>query len=267
MNDFAVENMTLFKINCIEYALHNHIIKTISIFDVLDDCNINSSLEHVLHNRALKNDSEPLEINWNISSENVVTVLHIINGKCYDLIDPNGELSNHLEIIAFMKYLGVSQDIMVRVVSKIVNGSVYDFIGKCSNIVYDDNMMFIFDNFHRWNLTDRQISTYDTLGNLKHFIQRLTVTHFPAKFQKRIIKKMVRINITSYVYDYVHSNTSEIIKDICEPFDCAIDTNLIVSKMRKHIGLEKVVDLKRYVEQVYDDLSEHIAESLISRNI
>jgi hypothetical protein len=263
--------MILFKINGIEYVLHSHIIKTMSIFEVLTDCNINLSLEYILQNRIQR--SLIFEINWNISSEKVVKILHIVNDKSYKIINTDN-LSDNLEIIAFMKYLGVSQNIMKSSISNMVDGSIINFISKCKDIAYDDNMMFIFDNFYQWHLaTSEQAYQRRTSECFKNLLDKIISPHFPIKFQKKVIRKIVRANFTNYVEECVHESTSTIIKQQCDQFGCNADQKLIIKKIN-NLGLirnqpieyKKKGDLASYVGQVYDALAEHISDSLISRN-
>uniref|UniRef100_A0A6C0C8J4 Uncharacterized protein n=1 Tax=viral metagenome TaxID=1070528 RepID=A0A6C0C8J4_9ZZZZ len=114
MNDFNPQNATLFKINGIKYLLHNHILKKMVVFNVLEDCD----------------DNEIIELNWNISPQKVNIVLHIVNSENYKLIIPGDDLSNYLEIIAFMKYLGVSPKIMKKVISHDARLSCYSLCPK-----------------------------------------------------------------------------------------------------------------------------------------
>src|SRR5687767_12042112 len=129
-NDFCARNMTTFKINNVEYVMFNHVLKTMSIFEALHDCNMD----------------QMLEIEYNISPEKINTVFHIVNNNDYSKINTDDKLSNHLELIAFMKYLGITNNMMEDVINRMTDGSIIDYIDKCKSITYDDNMIFFFEN-------------------------------------------------------------------------------------------------------------------------
>jgi len=100
MNDFCTEKQTPFKINGVEYVMYNHILKTMEIFNVLTDC-----------------ENDYVEIKWNISSETINMLLHVINDKKYELINSDNDLAHHLEIIRFVEYLGLEKNILKGIIN------------------------------------------------------------------------------------------------------------------------------------------------------
>src|SRR5688572_29021584 len=94
--DFCDENAISVIVNCTIFKLHQSLLDTMSIFKVLSDC------------------ETPLmpKIEWKITAKNANKAFHVA-GKNYSKIDPCDELSEHIEIILFMQYLGVSDDIII----------------------------------------------------------------------------------------------------------------------------------------------------------
>jgi len=230
--------------------MYDHVLKTMMIFNVFIDCDVNMMLE----------------LNWNISPENIDVVFHIVNDKCYEMVRANDEFSKHLEIVTFMKYLGVQQDIMKETINRMMSPRIINYINKCKSIAYDDNMMFIFDNYD-WSDFRMLTGHNGKRIEFKIFIDNIITTHFPIKFQKKIIKQIILSRIP-------HEPTISSIMILsrigvyCNIFECINDKKMIIDKMDEHI--QKIKNDKNYVmnnwNEIFETFANHIIESLISRN-
>jgi len=216
--DFCAQNMTLVKINNIGYLMYNHVLRTMSIFKVLTDCETNMMPE----------------IEWDISAKNVNVVFHAINNN-YDKISAINYLSEHVEIIKFMKYLGVSNDIMHEYIELAIDdGSIIDYIDRCKNIPYDDTMIYIFDNCFMWYLVKGQDNLIE---EWKKFIDKIVIPHFPINFQITVMTGMILkiIAIERYGEIINPGMVIAIISTSCGMFDCQASTDLIMEEMNRYM--------------------------------
>jgi len=243
-NDFCTKNMTPFKINNVEYTLHNYILETMSIFNALKDCKMDCALE----------------IHWDISVEKINTVFHCVVDRDYDKMNKYYVLLDRLEIIAFMKYLGISDEIMKGILAIWFDGNVIDYIDKCSSVTYDDNMMFIFDNVHNWYLIKLGCGymMYELTEKIDVLVGKITKRQFPINFQTKVIKNIV----LTYTLPLNQITIREIVHDWCIRFNCRTDSNIIIDKINNHIQIMKIEKMQDMAEI----LADYITESLILRD-
>uniref|UniRef100_A0A6C0C8S7 Uncharacterized protein n=1 Tax=viral metagenome TaxID=1070528 RepID=A0A6C0C8S7_9ZZZZ len=250
MNDFCTEKQTPFKINGVEYVMYNHILKTMEIFNVLTDC-----------------ENDYVEIKWNISSETINMLLHVINDKKYELINSDNDLAHHLEIIRFVEYLGLEKNILKGIINNMFERSIIDYIDKCLDMDYDDNMMLIFDLYDDWYLAAKD---YDIVKMFKIFIDKITSSHFPIKFREKVIKEIVSIDVPDCKKLIKMSRfiVNAVVDASCDLFDCQNDKYMIKENMNTYLderGYNNIFqpDMKKVTEFLVD----LIAELLLRRDI
>src|SRR5688500_11637137 len=202
-NDFCARNMTSIKINGIEYVLYNHVLETMAIFNVLSDCETNIMPEII----------------WNISPDNVNIVLHLVNNDVF-AIDTGDKLSKYIEVIEFMRYLGVRDNILQEYIGVVMGGSVTKYIDRCKEIPYHDVMIFIFDNHFCWYLVRTHKNENMITKKFKNLIDKVLCAHFPINFQKKVIKDTILRNIPGRddrlsVHDLAQPTIWS-----CQRFDC-----------------------------------------------
>jgi hypothetical protein len=248
-NDFCTKNMTTFKINQVEYVMFNHILKTMSLFEVLKDCEMD----------------QMLQIKYNISPEKINVTFHIINNNDYAKINLDDKLSDHLEIIAFMKYLGIHDNVMEDVIGRMTKGSIIDYIDKCKTIPYDDNMMFFFENYHFWRFKKNENES-SLISMFKYFIKKINVPHFPTDFQRKVIKKMIMISFPFPKGECKMSNMCSTVINICYFFSCGNESDRICESVYENLTMwGKKIDDSVDGEILFNAVIDLIINELIVR--
>uniref|UniRef100_A0A6C0CAS0 BTB domain-containing protein n=1 Tax=viral metagenome TaxID=1070528 RepID=A0A6C0CAS0_9ZZZZ len=253
-NDFCAKNMTAFKINGIEYVMFNHVLKTMSIFEALND----------------GDGDKMLEIEYDIAPEKINVAFHIINDKNYDRINRNDKLSNHLEMIGFMKYLGIPDDMMEDLIGKMTNGSIIEYVDECKKITYDDNMLFFFENYHFWRLNsnNEKFAERRLMGTFNLFFEKINVDHFSITFRKKVIKSMI-LSMLPINMSMLHvEDVPPTVNRCCCYFACGDVYPTILKLTLQYIatlGL-KVGNLIDDTETLSDIIADNIAEFLIFRH-
>lgn len=233
------ENITIIKINGNDYPLQKSTLEKMSIHQVLTDC---------------ETDIMP-ELTWKISPANIVVTLHAIHDSACD------DLSQHIEITKFLRYLGVDDDIFENYVFGAISGSVIDYLVECKNNPYDDIMLHIFDAHPNWYLISPENSfyPYDKSGRFMYekcsislenhfakFIATIMCKHFPINFQKKIVTRIVKqeIPVWHLCSDALWCITWSL-RDLFACFGCQLHN-------------EKLVDIvnERLVENYWPNISE-----------
>jgi len=219
-----------------------------SIFNVLIDCEQDT----------------PLNIERNISSEKINTVFHIVNNGHYEKINLDDIFSNHLEIITFMKYLGVRNNIMEATISRVTNGSIIDYIDKCKAVTYDDNMIYIFDNYYFWRFTKND-DEYNFANIFATFVNKIIDPYFSIEFQKKIIKKMI-LTSCPIQKEFKARMAGKITKHLCDYLGCHMNANVIIIKTLKYVRdtgkkNDDIID-----DMMFESIVEYVAESIVDHN-
>uniref|UniRef100_A0A6C0C856 BTB domain-containing protein n=1 Tax=viral metagenome TaxID=1070528 RepID=A0A6C0C856_9ZZZZ len=253
-NDFCAQNMTLIKINGIEYSLYNHVLKTMSIFNVLFDCETNIMPE----------------ITWNISANNVNKVLHIIMRSDYN-IDPEDNLLKHIEIIEFMRYIGVTNNILEEYIEFATGDMLIEYINKCQKIPYDDVMLFIFDNHSHWRLVKtpgfyKEQRDATLTDEFKILIDEIVSAHFPINFQKRVIKSTILKNIPDYKNKQSLEGVVRSLMRSYKCFSCGEYRKQITTFVAGDLISRDGRDVVTAVERVFDMAANCMTEILISHD-
>jgi len=177
--DFRDENAISIIVNYTIYKLPEDLLDTMSIFKLLSDCGTKTMPK----------------IERSITPKNANNAFHIA-GKNFSKLDSPDELSEHIEIIIFMQYLGVSDDIIRESIKHMVDGSIINYVDKCNAMPYNDTMLFIFENYPDWYLFKPATTREFTLkGNFETLIDKIMSPHYPIDFQKKVIKKIVLANM------------------------------------------------------------------------
>jgi hypothetical protein len=121
-NIFSDDSISKIIINKHVYIIHNYILKKMDIFNVLFDANSNG---------------KTLEIEWPISIENVNKLLLCIYENNFSSFKENKSLPHCIEIISFMKYVGINEECVIKVCEFMTPDIFGDFIMECNKIEYD----------------------------------------------------------------------------------------------------------------------------------
>lgn len=248
MCDFVKAAQTIFKINGVRYIMCNHIIKTMSIFNVLKDCESDSVLD----------------IEWNVLPEIVNMAFHIINERNYDVLLHVSDVKN-VETIAFMKYLGAPEAIICETINEVLDEDVVNYIDTCSQLPIDDNIVHIYDCYDNWKLMVGR-SNKGIKDTFKGLLDKIISPHFPIKFQEKVIRKTIFDNIITNRVMIKVSMVNMLIHNSCDVFDC----------LEAAPALEDLVDqyfekLKREKKSMNDNtflqiIADHLTGVLLLRN-
>lgn len=141
--DFGIDQFVIFEINGTKYAIYKHVAKMMDIFNVLGDCD----------------DKNMISIEWKISAENVNQTLHLINhGTCIIVTE-----ADKVEIISFMRYLCVADEVMKNTLKKLFNReSTHKFLEYCIYVQYNEIFGYILDKcIHRLYIDESNCTHLD----------------------------------------------------------------------------------------------------------
>jgi len=182
-------------------------------------------------------------------------------------------LSEQIEIIAFMKYLGVTPCIMDASINLMTNGSILEYLNECKNILYDDNMMFIFDNYHKWYLIKENDIGSPPQGTErgKKFLDMIISSHFPINFQTKVIKKIIMANIWTLVDTCFYTENIDIytIRKIieleCRRFSC-LDSKIVFDKFDQRYDQKNERGYYINISEIFERMAEHLTKFIVSLN-
>jgi hypothetical protein len=186
-NTFTFQNLTTFKLNNIEYVLFNNIMKEMVIFNILFDEN----------NDIFK--GKILELNWPVSIEIVdnvfkcmyaswlkhpnITENFLLPFKYYNKTDC---IRYCLEVISFMKYIGIEQSIINIVTQYILKDmGLESFRIGSSELEYCSDLKYILLNNYVCMPKYKSNSTYISS------IPDILFLNFPIDFKIEIIKRII----------------------------------------------------------------------------
>jgi len=172
-NNFDINDMIIFKLsnNPTKYALYKHVAEMMDIFNVVQDC---------------PNTHEIIEITWEISQENVNLALCCIN----NMIIENVALSTYAKIISFLRYVGLNQDMLNKIINEVT--CAIDSIKFIDEFVISSNpgdMMFVFDSRHR--LFKSYGDSSSTYSDLKCVADKIFMSSLPLKIKMSVTKKIM----------------------------------------------------------------------------
>lgn len=172
MNKYISSHITFFKINGREYAIHNFVLEKMAVFaaifiDKIDDSNV-------------------LELSFPVSEENIEKVFSMV----YDFDEKKictESIRDALEIVSFMKYLGIDIDTIEEIAKVMINSQyISKFIDGCADLEsYDTDLL----------LLSKYTSDYysESINDITKKIKNL---NFPTEFFIHIIKKLVKRGIS-----------------------------------------------------------------------
>jgi len=177
MSKFSSKNIVRFKLNDIEYALYDHIIKDWAIFNVLMDCEVN----------------DILELKWDISFKNVEAIFSFICEYDFELSNQE-HMETCIEIISFMRYIGVREALIQEFVRDMTSGgTIPEYIDQCCKITYDDSMLCVFDVI----LKNRA----EKLGFQNRMFKKICATDFPDEAKIYILRNLIIPRINRLMYE------------------------------------------------------------------
>jgi len=248
------ENITIIKINGNDYPLQKSALEKMSIYQVLTDC---------------ETDTMP-ELTWEISPANIVVALRAIHDNAC------GDLSQHIEITKFLRYLGVNDNIFENYVFNAISGSVIDYFAECKNNPYDDIMIHIFDAHPNWYLISPEnlSDPYDkseqfiyekcSISLEKHFAKFITTIiceHFPINFQKKVVTRIVKQEIpTWHLWCITWS-----MRDLFACFGCQLRNEKLVDIVNERLA-ENIWPTVSESNTIIDLLTQDIVEQLLSHD-
>jgi hypothetical protein len=167
---FSKENMSTFKINGIEYTMHNYILRKMSIFNVLFEENICKD--------------GMLELKWSISNKIINLIFVCMYRNNFDELisfkkNFENTISYYITIISFLKYLGIDEEHIINVCMDI---DLIDFVDQCSKLEYDPEMKYILEK-----------SDYGFIKNcdIEKNIKKILKMKFPNDFKIKLIQKII----------------------------------------------------------------------------
>ena len=174
---FFKDGVTTFKINDIEYTMHNYVLKEMSIFYGIFDDKLN------LHN---------IELKFPISQEIVESVLIFMYDSTKKILSENIKcIIDIIDIVCFMKYLGIDIKKIDKITKNMMKTKTIDnFIDECVNIVNSSELYYVF-NFCK--IIDKTSSI--------QYMDKFKLSNFPIEFSAYCIKKIIKCEFNECKFD------------------------------------------------------------------
>lgn len=180
-NDFGKNSLTSFKLNDINYVLHNYVITKMDLFSSLTDSNIIMDDE--------------ISLTFNISPENANIVFHGINDISYLKSYKNITVKSCREIISFMKYVGIDCNIMRTILKNLLKHmdiiryvTDYSEVKNCCKFELDTLIYHFY-----WSKNCFCLNDYDVSLEISKMSEKIKFSIFPITVKIDIVKNVIRV--------------------------------------------------------------------------
>jgi hypothetical protein len=169
-NIFSDTEISKIIINKNVYILHNYVLRKMDLFNVLSDINSREKI---------------LELEWPISIENINKIFLCMYRDNFSSFTKEKSLSCCIEIISFMKYVGINEKHILNVCNFMTPVTLEEFIIECNKIEYNSEIKYIYE------------TTYVTLGwtsliAILSISRYLISNNFPIDLKKEIISVAIK---------------------------------------------------------------------------
>jgi hypothetical protein len=178
---FILDNLIVFELNNVKYALPDKILKEMSIFNILFDD------DNDVFNKSI------LKIKWSVTPEIIDNVFKCMYNICAGLSDITENFlfntMDHvkycLDVVSFMKYLGIDCNIINIVIKHILKGiDAANFCLKCLEFDYCSDMIYILR-------TNYMIGEHILNSNNIQYFEDISSSHFPIDFKIESLKRAI----------------------------------------------------------------------------
>ena len=165
MSTYTSTNITFFKLNGDTYCIHNFVLEKMSIFNVIFEDKIA--------------DSTMLELTFPVSNDAIKNVFGIM--YCSPIQFSSNEIKYALEVVSFMKYLGIDVNIVTDVSKCLMKDKeINEFINACQHIKYHPDLLLFIEYLDTNNVYV-----------IRTVIDKILSLKYPLQFTEKIINTIV----------------------------------------------------------------------------
>jgi len=241
--------------------MYKYIVKKMDIGKVIIDCN----------------DKKFIEIEWTILPLNVNRTLRFINPYFGD-DDKVDIFGDKFEIIAFMRYLGVP-DMMMMETLKYLFGDVtiYTFMKYCANVPFDEIFCFVLDNFvinsvHFIDKFSAFSHVHDASAEIfKQLIENIKIIDFSIDYKIQLLTKLVYKKISRSIFMTPITSECNHIESFYRYFDQPTDLDFIYYETGRICSYNGIVSDGRWIVEPHkiklnDIIIKNIVATMLREN-